>query len=119
MAELWRLEWSWSLLGGKTTSSGIIKSSLESSLGVSNILRVSNVAGGNLSSLGITVYWGKSSMFTSFSSSKGSAELSLGSSNISGVLNGEGGGSSQNRGDQQFVHFECLCPENLQSDSPC
>ena len=89
------MHWGGSLLGGKTSSSSIIKSSLESSLGSSNLVNISKICSSNLSSLGISIYWSKSSMFSSFSSSKSSIELSLGSSNISCVLNWEGSGKSQ------------------------
>merc|ERR1712128_273550 len=64
------------LQGSKTSSSSIIKSILESSLGNSKIFS------SNLSSLGISIYWSKSCMFSSFSSSKGSIEVSFCSSNL-------------------------------------
>merc|ERR1712123_296793 len=80
-----------SLQGSKTSGSGIVKSSLESSLGNSNLFSIS-------------IYWSKSSMLSSFSSSKSSIELSLGSSNISCVLNWEGSGKSQKGSNDQFIH---------------
>merc|ERR1712086_622543 len=97
-----------SLQGRKTSGSGIVKSSLESSLGNSNLFSISKICGSNLSSLGISIYWSKSSMLSSFSSSKSSIELSLGSSNISCVLNWEGGGKSQKGSNDQFIHV-CAC----------
>merc|ERR1719483_1048382 len=93
-----------SLQSSKTSSGSIIKSSLESSLGSSNLINISKVFSGNLSSLGISIYWSKSSMFSSFSSSKSSIEHSLGSSNISCVLNWEGSGKSQEGSNDQFIH---------------
>merc|ERR1712123_96665 len=102
------VHWGGSLLGGKTSSSSIIKSSLESSLGNSNLFSISNICSSNLSSLGICIHWSKSSMFSSFSSSKSSIELSLGCSNISGILNWEGSGKSQKGSNDQFIHV-CAC----------
>merc|ERR1712086_424587 len=103
--------WGWDLMdrgsslqGSKTSSSSIVKSSLESSLGNSNLFSISKICGSNLSSLGISIYWSKSSMLSSFSSSKSSIELSLGSSNISCVLNWEGSGKSQKGSNDQFIH---------------
>merc|ERR1719411_1600327 len=93
------------LLGGKTSGSSIVKSSLESSLSSSNLLSISKIFSSNLSSLGIRINRSKSSVFSSFSSGKSSIELSLGSSYISSVLNRKGGGNSQEGGNQQFVHL--------------
>merc|ERR1712123_558823 len=93
-----------SLQGSKTSSSSIVKSSLESSLGSSNLINISKIFSGNLSSLGISIHWSKSRMFSSFGSSKSSIELSLGSSNISCVLNWEGSGKSQKGSNDQFIH---------------
>merc|ERR1712106_1270957 len=107
--------WCWDLMergsslqGSKTSSSSIIKRSLEGSLGSSNLLNISNICSNNLSSLGICIHWSKSSMFSSFSSSKSSVELSLGSSNISCVLNWEGSSKSQKGSNDQFIHV-CAC----------
>merc|ERR1711892_27380 len=99
------MHWGGSLLGGKTSSSSIIKSSLESSLGSSNLINISQIFSSNLS---ISIHWSKSSMFSSFSSCKSSIELSLGSSNISCVLNWKGGGKSQKGSNDQFIHV-CAC----------
>merc|ERR1719422_280130 len=98
----------WLLLGSKTSSSSVVKSSLESSLGSSNLLSISKIFSSNLSSLCISINRSKSSMIPSFSSSKSSIELSLGSSNICSVLNREGGGSSQKGDNHQFIHVELL-----------
>merc|ERR1712123_519430 len=110
-----RRSWCWDLMdrgsslqGRKTSGSGIIKSSLESSLSSSNLVNISKICSSNLSSLGISIYWSKSSVFSSFSSSKSSIELSLGSSNISCVLNWEGSGKSQKGSNDQFIHV-CAC----------
>merc|ERR1712086_722873 len=107
--------WCWDLMdrgsflqGRKTSGSSIVKSSLESSLGNSHLFSISKICSSNLSSLSISIYWSKSSMFSSFSSSKGSIELSLGSSNISCVLNWEGSGKSQKGSNDQFIHV-CAC----------
>merc|ERR1711935_1121470 len=97
-----------SLQGRKTSSSSIVKSSLESSLGNSNLFSISKICSSNLSSLGISIYWNKSSMLSSSSSSKSSIEFSLGSSNISCVLNWEGSGKSQKGSNDQFIHV-CAC----------
>merc|ERR1712123_486868 len=102
------MHWGGSLLGGKISSSSIIKSSLESSLGNSNLFSISKIFSSNLSSLSISIHWSKSSMFSSFSSSKSSVELSLGSRNISCVLNWEGSGKSQKGSNDQFIHV-CAC----------
>merc|ERR1719495_3062092 len=96
------------LLGSKTSSSSIIKSSLESSPGSSNLINISKIFSSNLSSLCIRINRSKSSMIPSFSSSKSSIELSLGSSNICSVLNREGGGSSHQGDNHQFIHVELL-----------
>merc|ERR1719187_3192185 len=96
------------LLGSKTSSSSIVKSSLESSLGSSNLLSISKIFSSNLSSLCIRINRSKSSMIPSFSSSKSSIELSLGSSNICSVLNREGGGSSHQGDNHQFIHVVLL-----------
>merc|ERR1711956_103114 len=107
--------WCWDLMdrgsflqGSKTSSSSIVKSSLESSLGNSNLFSICKICSSNLSSLSISIYWSKSSMFSSFSSSKSSVELSLGSSNISCVFNWEGSGKSQKGSNDQFIHV-CAC----------
>merc|ERR1711892_1295895 len=98
-----------SLQGSKTSSSGIIKRSLESSLGSSNLFSIYKIFSSNLSSLGISIHGSKSCMFSSFSSSKSSIELSLVSSDISCVLNWEGsGGKSQKGSNDQFIHV-CAC----------
>ena len=90
------------LLGSKTTSSGVIESSLESSLGSSNILDVIQVGAGDLSCLHVAVdgvgsVRTEGSVLTSLSSSKGSGELSLGGDNLGGVLEGRAGGEGQER----------------------
>merc|ERR1712106_891191 len=107
--------WCWDLMdrgsslqGSKTSSSSIIKRSLEGSLGSSNLLSISKICSSNLSSLSICIYGSKSSMFSSFSSSKSSIEVSLGSSNISCVLNWKGSGKSQKGSNDQFIHV-CAC----------
>merc|ERR1712086_114528 len=92
------------LQGSKTSISGIIKSSLESSLCSSNLVNISKICSSNLSSLGICIHWSKSSMLSSYSSSKSSVELSLGCSNISCVFNWEGSGKSQKGSNDQFIH---------------
>ena len=100
------MNWGRCLLGGKTSSSSIVKSSLESSLGSSNFLSISKIFSSNLSSLGICVYWSKSSMFTSVSSGKSSIEDSLGFSNLSSILNWEGSGNSQ-KGSNDLENVNC------------
>merc|ERR1719209_1699480 len=85
------------LLGSKASSSSVVKSSLESSLGSSNLFSISKVFSSNLSSLDISIHRSQSSMFSCFSSS-----------NISSVLNRKGSGSSQERSNQQFVHLGLL-----------
>merc|ERR1712123_49075 len=102
------VHWGGSLLGGKTSCSSIIESSLESSLSSSNLVNISKICSSNLSSLGIGIHWSKSSVFSSFSSSKSSVELSLGSSNISCFFNWEGSGKSQKGSNDQFIHV-CAC----------
>merc|ERR1719278_237982 len=82
------------LLGSKTSNSSIIKSSLESSPGSSNLLSISKIFSSNLSSLCIRINRSKSSMIPSFSS------------NICSVLNREGGGSSHQGDNHQFIHVE-------------
>merc|ERR1711970_1466476 len=96
------------LLGSKTSSSSVVKSSLESSPGSSNLLNIRKIFSSNLSSLSIRIDRSKSSMIPSFSSSKSSIELSLCSSNICSVLNREGGGCSQQGDKYQFVHVKWL-----------
>merc|ERR1712106_973887 len=71
-----------SLQGSKTSSSSIIKRSLESSLGSSNLFSICKIISSNLSSLGISIHGSKSCMFSSFSSSESSIKVSLGSSNL-------------------------------------
>merc|ERR1719219_1810396 len=85
------------LLGSETSSSSIVKSSLESSLGSSNLLSISKIFSSNLSSLCIRINRSKSSMIPSFSSS-----------NICSVLNREGGGSSHQGDNHQFIHVVLL-----------
>merc|ERR1712123_423671 len=111
--------WGWDLMdrgsslqGSKTSGNSIIKSSLESSLGNSNLFSISKICSSNLSSLSISIYWSKSSMFSSFSSSKSSVELSLGSSNISCILNWEGSGKSQKGSNDQFIHVRAYSRES-------
>jgi len=91
-----------SLLGGKTSGSGIIESSLEGSLGSGNILDVIEVRGADLSSLNIVVdgvegVGPQGSVLPSLSSCEGSVEGSLGSGHLGGVLKGGGGGQRQER----------------------
>merc|ERR1711997_609585 len=105
------------LLGSKTSCSSIVKSSLESSPGSSNLLSISKIFSSNLSSLSISIYRSKSSMIPSFSSSKSSIDLSLGSSNICSVLNRERGGSSQQGDNHQFIHVELLSCSRKSSES--
>merc|ERR1711909_161218 len=106
------------LLGSKASSSSVVKSSLESSLGSSNLFSISKVFSSNLSSLYISIHRSQSSMSSCFSSSKSSIELSLSSSNISSVLNRKGSGSSQERSNQQFVHLGLL-QRIFRVNSPC
>ena len=86
-----------SLLGGKTSSSGVIKSSQEGSLGSGDILDVIQVRGSNLRSLhigvdGVESIGPQGSVLPSLSSCEGSVESLLGSSHLSGVLKGGSGG---------------------------
>merc|ERR1719480_17354 len=98
------VNWGRLLLSSKTSSSSIIKGSLESSLCSSNFLSISKIFSSNLSSLGICVYRSKSRMFTSFSSNKSSIEFSLRGSYVSCIFNWEGSGKSQKGGNDQFTH---------------
>ena len=86
-----------SLLGGKTSSSGVIKSSQEGSLGSGDILDVIQVRGSNLRSLhigvdGVESIGPQGSVLPSLGSCEGSVESLLGSSHLSGVLKGGSGG---------------------------
>merc|ERR1712123_300920 len=95
--------WCWDLMDRGSSLQGSKTSS-----GSSNLVNISKICSSNLSSLGISIYWSKSSMLSSFSSSKSSIEHSLGSSNISCVLNWEGSGKSQKGSNDQFIHV-CAC----------
>ena len=91
-----------SLLGGKTSGSGVIESSLEGSLGSGDILDVIEVGGADLSSLNIVVDWvecvrPQGSVLPSLGGCKGSVERLLGSGHLGGVLKGGGGGQRQER----------------------
>merc|ERR1719277_22141 len=94
-----------SLLSGQTSGSGVIKSGGESSLGSGHVLGIGNISGGDLSGLGVRVDGRQGGVLPSLSGGEGGVKDGLSLLDLSGVLNGESGGSSQSRGDQQFVHF--------------
>merc|ERR1740136_215349 len=102
------MNWGRFLLGGKSSSSSIIKSSLEISLGSSNLIYISKICSSNLSSLCISIHWSKSSMVASLSSGKSSVEFSLGSSYLRSIFNWKGSGNSQEGSNDQFIHV-CAC----------
>merc|ERR1719483_1298243 len=107
-----------SLLGGKTSGSGVIESSLEGSLGSGDILDVIQVGGADLSSLHIVVdgvegVRPEGGVLPSLGSCKGSVEGLLGSGHLDGVLKGGGGGQRQERAESQLgVHVECCSGES-------
>merc|ERR1719483_445757 len=107
-----------SLLGGKTSGSGVIESSLEGSLGSGDILDVIQVGGADLSSLNIVVdgvegVRPEGGVLPSLGSCKGSVEGLLGSGHLDGVLKGSGGGQRQERAESQLgVHVECCSGES-------
>merc|ERR1712154_118620 len=90
-----------SLLGGQTTGSSIIKSSLESGLGFSNSGVIGKVFGTDLGSL----LGGKTSGDGIIESG---LEGSLGGGDVSDVLNGDGGSGGQKSSKYQLVHL-CVC----------
>merc|ERR1711955_19287 len=91
-----------SLFGSQTTSSSIIESSLEFSLGSSDLLHVIQVGGSDLRSLYIIVDWmegvrTESCVPSCFSGIECSLECSLGLSNFRSVLNGSRSNSKRSR----------------------
>merc|ERR1719339_269397 len=95
------------LLSGQTSGNGVIKSGGKSGLGGSNVLGVGNISGGDLGGLAVGVDGRQGGVLPSLSGGEGGVKDGLGLLDLSGVLDGEGGGNSQDRGDQQFVHFVC------------
>merc|ERR1719167_381661 len=85
-----------SLFGSQTTSSSVIESSLEFSLGSSDFLHVVQVGGSDLRSLYVIVDWmegvrTESCVLSCFSGIECSLKCSLGLSNFRSVLNGSSG----------------------------
>merc|ERR1719225_2048872 len=105
------------LLGGKTTGSGVVESSLESGLGGGNILNIVQVGGSDLSSLHVVVDWvegvgPQGGVLASLGGGEGGVEHLLGSGHLGGVLKGGGGGQRQERAKSQLVHVECCSGES-------
>merc|ERR1719376_634361 len=97
------------LLGGKTSGSGIIESSLEGSLGSGDILDVIQVRGADLSRLNVIVdgvegVRPQGGVLPSLGGGEGSVERLLGSGHLGGVLKGGAGGQRQERAESQLVH---------------
>ena len=126
-----------SLLGGKTSSSGVIKSSQEGSLGSGDILDVIQVRGSNLRSLhigvdGVESIGPQGSVLPSLGGCEGGVKGLLGSGHLGGVLKGGGSGQRQERAESlkcfaisansvfsrvvivsyQLVHVECCSGES-------
>ena len=124
------------LLGGKTTGSGVIESSLESGLGGGNILNIVQVGSSDLSSLHVVVdrvegVGPQGGVLAGLGGGEGGVEGLLGSGHLGGVLKGGGGGQRQERAKSlkcsfsvkisfglfsqvsyQLVHVECCSGES-------
>merc|ERR1719209_1587593 len=105
------------LLGGKTSGSGVIESSLEGSLGSGDILNVIQVRGADLSGLDVIVdgvegVRPQGSVLPSLGGCEGGVKGLLGSGHLGGVLKGGGSGQRQERAESQLVHVECCSGES-------
>merc|ERR1719394_1058190 len=105
------------LLGGKTTGSGVIESSLESGLGGGNILNIVQVGSSDLSSLHVVVdrvegVGPQGGVLAGLGGGEGGVEGLLGSGHLGSVLKGGGGSQRQERAKSQLVHVECCSGES-------